>query len=775
MDKRDYLKRHPFFETFEPAALEQIAEAAELRRCEAEQALIRYGTPVQELGVIVEGTCAVMVPDEGTGELHQVATLAARDMFGEMSLLTGEPATADVVATPGALVLLVPQAALPVALANSPASIQFLGRLVTERLRRRIVDEAEARAVKLARRDARRTRPYTLSPEAGVAPRILVLNLGSSSLKYDLLDAGAPGRRVRGQVERIGDEARHVWRYAGQEGQEAVAAADHEAALGAAIKRLTDPEVGPIPDLSSLSAVGHRVVHGGAKYAQPVLIDDEVIAALEDLCRLAPLHNPVALAGIRACRHLLPDLPQVAVFDTAFHHTLPDHAAAYAIPHALAEEHGLRRYGFHGTSHKYVAQRASAHLQRSFRDLRLVTCHLGNGASVCAIDHGRSVDTSMGLTPLEGLVMGTRSGDIDPGLVLHMCTALGKTPAEVDHLLNRESGLLGLSGLSKDVRELEAAVTEGNARAQLAISTFCYRVKKYIGAYVAVLGGVDALIFTGGIGQGSAWIRARVCQGLAGMGIGVDEALNHAEVTDRDAVRVISDAALPVRVLVVPTDEEAMIARETMATLGLSAVSEVHKRREDHPIPINTSAHHVHLSQEHVEALFGAGHTLTHRGDLLQPGQFACEEKVELVGPKGSVKRVRVLGPTRKATQVEISRTEEFKLGIDAPIRASGDLDGSPGLTLRGDAGEVKLEQGVICAMRHIHATPEDALRFALHDRDIVRIRVPGERSLIFGDVLVRVNPDYALEMHIDTDEANAAELNVGAMGFLDGIQSRRA
>jgi len=774
MDQRDYLKRHPFFETFAPEALQQIADAAELRRYEAEEAIIRYGTPVHELGVIVEGPCAVLQPDEEGSALHQVATLTARDMFGEMSLLTGEPATADVVAQSGARVLLVPQAALSVILAASPSSIQFLGRLVTERLLRRAADAAEARAVELARCDERKTRPHTISPTAGVAPRILVLNLGSSSLKYDLLDAGAPGERVRGQVERIGDEARHLWRYAGDEGQEAVAAADHEAALGAAIKRLTGAG-GPLADLSSLSAVGHRVVHGGAKYARPVLIDDEVVAALEDLCRLAPLHNPVALAGIRACQRLLPDLPQVAVFDTAFHQTVPEHAAAYAIPHELAAEHGLRRYGFHGTSHKYVAQRAAAHLQRSFRDLRLITCHLGNGASVCAIDHGRSVDTSMGLTPLEGLVMGTRSGDLDPGLVLHLCTALGKTPSEVDRLLNRESGLLGLSGLSKDVRELEAAAAQGNERARLAISAFCYRVKKYIGAYVAVLGGVDALVFTGGIGQGSAWIRARVCQGLAGMGITVDEALNSAEVENRDAVRVISDAAQPVRVLVVPTDEEAMIARETMATLGLRGLSEVHKRREDLPIPINTSAHHVHLSQEHVEALYGPGHKLTHRGDLQQPGQFASEETVELVGPKGSVKRVRVLGPTRKATQVEISRTEEFKLGIDAPIRASGDLDGSPGLMLRGAAGEVKLEQGVICAMRHIHATPEDALRFALRDRDIVRIRVPGERSLIFGDVLVRVKPSYALEMHIDTDEANAAELNVGAVGFLDGIQSRRA
>lgn len=778
MEHTEILQRQPFFETFAPQSLERIVKAAELREYDAEQQVISYGAPVQHLGLIVEGTCAVLVPEgvESEGVRRQVATLVTRDMFGEMSLLTGEPATADVVAAAGASVVLVPHSVLGVELAGHPAAIQYLGRLVTERLRRRAGDELEQRAVELARRDARRTRPFTLASQEGLAPRILVLNLGSSSLKYDLLDAAAPDRRVRGLVERIGEkEPRHAWRDGDDERTEIVAASDHEAALSAVARRLTDPEGGALQDLSALSAVGHRVVHGGARYSQPVVIDEAVISEIEALCRLAPLHNPVALAGIRACRKLLPDTPQVAVFDTAFHQTIPEPAWAYAIPRELAQEHGLRRYGFHGTSHKYVAQRAAAFLQRSFRDLRLITCHLGNGASVCAVDHGRSVDTSMGLTPLEGLVMGTRSGDLDPGLVLHLCSALEMEPAEVDRMLNRKSGLLGLSGLSKDMRELERAAAEGNVAARLAISTFCYRVKKYIGSYVAVLGGVDALVFTGGIGQGSAWIRARVCQGLSSMGIVVDEMRNHAPVSDTTAVRPVSDPAAAVNVLVVPTDEEAMIARETMATLGLRGVTEVIKRREDLPLPINTSAHHVHLTQAHVEALFGAGHKLVHRSDLLQPGQYACEETVNVVGPKGSVERVRVLGPTRKASQVEVSRTEEFKLGIDAPIRASGDLDGSPGAVLRGSAGEVRLDQGVICAMRHIHMTPEDALRFALRDRDVVRVRVPGERSLIFGDVLVRVNPDYKLEMHIDTDEANAAELSSGAVGFVDGIQSRRA
>jgi len=772
MDAAEILQSCALFECFGGESLSRLAAVAEVREVGPGEQVIRHGTPVAHLGVVLSGACAVLVPDpDGSTTRRQIATLVARDMFGEMSLLTGEPATADVVAENGARVLLVPQAALSVELAATPAAIQLLGRTFTERLRQRDDDEREEREVELARRDARLVRPFTAT--GGAAARVLVINAGSSSLKYDFFDAADPGAVARGVIEKIGEPgSRHRHSHAGGEQVDQVAVADHEAALALALRRLGDPERGAG---GAISAVGHRVVHGGARFTGAVVIDDEVIGEIEACARLAPLHNPVNLAGIRACQKLLPDTPQVAVFDTAFHANMPEHAARYAIPHELAEQHGLRRYGFHGTSHQYVAQRAAAHLGRSFREVRLITCHLGNGASVCAIDHGRAVDTSMGLTPLEGLVMGTRSGDVDPGLVLHLCTALGMAPAEVDRMLNRDSGLLGLSGLSRDMRELEAAAAEGHERARLAISVFCYRVKKYIGAYLAVLGGVDALVFTGGIGQGSAWMRARICQGLAAMGIVVDEMRNRAPADDPRAVRPVSDPSAAVPVLVVPTDEEAMIAREAMSVLGLSPVTEVLRRAEDLPIPINTSARHAHLTQAHVEALFGPGRQLTRKHDLLQPGQFACEETVTLVGPKGKVERVRILGPIRKQTQVEVSRTEEFKLGIDAPIRASGDLAGSPGLTLVGPAGEVKLTEGLICAMRHIHMSPEDALRFALRDRDIVRVRIPGERSLVFGDVLVRVSASYRLEMHIDTDEANAAELDQGATGYLDGIQSRRA
>jgi acetate kinase len=398
-----------------------------------------------------------------------------------------------------------------------------------------------------------------------------------------------------------------------------------------------------------------------------------------------------------------------------------------------------------------------------------VSCHLGNGASLCAIDHGRSVDTTMGFTPNEGLIMGTRCGDIDSGVLAFLARTEGMTAAQLDELLNKQSGLLGLSGISSDMREVETAADDGNARALTAMKTFCYRVRKYIGACVAAMGGLDVLIFTAGIGQGSAGVRAAALQGLRCMGIGLDEVRNRA-VDGREIARISTDDS-PVTVLVVPTDEERMIARETLRALGRDYLRRVSEACRMQPILIEVSAHHIHLVQEHVEALFGPGHRLTKHADLSQPGQYACKEQLAIVGPKGRIERVRVLGPTRKATQVEIAMTEQFKLGIHPPIRESGDIEGSPGCTLEGPAGSVSIDKGVICALRHIHMTPADALRYGLKDKCSVRIRVPGARELVFGDVRIRVDPNFALAMHIDTDEANAANLRTGAQGFIDGIQ----
>jgi acetate kinase len=431
----------------------------------------------------------------------------------------------------------------------------------------------------------------------------------------------------------------------------------------------------------------------------------------------------------------------------------------------------VRRYGFHGTSHHYVSLRAAQFLKARPNQLRLVSCHLGNGSSLCAVNHGRSVDTTMGFTPAEGLIMGTRCGDLDSGVLAYLARNESLSPEQCEDLLNRESGLLGLSGISSDMREILKAADVGQPRALVTLQTYCYRVRKYLGAYVAAMGGLDVVVFTGGIGQGSAEVRALALQGLEYMGIVLDAKRNR-EANGFDEVCRISNDDSKVAVLVVPADEERMMAREALRTLGRSRVTQELAAHTPPPFLVEVSAHHIHLTQEHVEALFGKGHQLTKHADLSQPGQYACKEQLTIVGPKGRIERVRVLGPTRKYTQIEIAMTEQFRLGVQPPIRESGDIADSPGCTLEGAAGSVQLDRGVICALRHIHMTPADALRFGVRDKSVVRVRIEGDRKLIFGDVLVRVDPNFALAMHIDTDEANAANVQTGDQGYIAGIQS---
>jgi acetate kinase len=542
-------------------------------------------------------------------------------------------------------------------------------------------------------------------------------------------------------------------------------------AFRAMLDALTAKETGVIGGAGEVSVVVHRVVHGGEKFTEGTLITDDVLAQIEALNPLAPLHNPVNVAGIREMRKLFPAVPHVAVFDTAFHHTLPAFAYLYGVPYEYYEKKAVRRYGFHGTSHHYVSLRVAQFLKRRPNELRLVSCHLGNGSSLCAVDHGRSVDTTMGFTPAEGLIMGTRCGDVDAGVLAFLERTEKLTATQSEELLNKKSGLLGLSGISSDMREIRKAAEEGNHRALLALKTYCYRVRKYIGAYVASMGGLDAVVFTGGIGQGSAEVRALALQGLDCMGITLDEQRNRDARGFDEVCRISSDDS-KVTVLIVPTDEERMMAREALRTLSRSYITRALETQKKQPFLVEVSAHHIHLMQEHVEMLFGKGHQLTKHADLSQPGQYACKEQLAIVGPKGRIERVRVLGPTRKYTQVEISMTEQFKLGVHPPIRESGDIADTPGCTLEGAAGSVKLERGVICALRHIHMTPEDALGYGVRDKSVVRVRITGDRELVFGDVLIRVDPNFALAMHIDTDEANAASVRTGAHGFIEGIQN---
>ena len=395
--------------------------------------------------------------------------------------------------------------------------------------------------------------------------KVLVINCGSSSLKYQLIDSRSEEVLAAGLCERIGIDGRMTHTPSG--GDTVVKndpLPDHGAAIQSVLSALTDKAHGVISSLSEIGAVGHRLVHGGEKFAASVIINDEVIAEVEACNDLAPLHNPANLIGVRACRQIMPDVPMVGVFDTAFHQTMPPKAYLYGIPHQYYQEHKVRRYGFHGTSHNYVSQRVHHLAELDPDNSRVIVCHLGNGASVTAVKNGKSVDTSMGLTPLEGLIMGTRSGDLDPGVIEYIAKKEHMTLEEVLKVLNKESGVLGLSGVSSDFRDLAEAMEQGNEQAAVAVEAFCYRVAKHIGAYTAALNGVDAIVFTAGIGENAAHIRSMICEYLGFLGITIDEEKNAVRGKETE----ISTPDSKVSVFVIPTNEELAIARETAALLG---------------------------------------------------------------------------------------------------------------------------------------------------------------------------------------------------------------
>ncbi len=399
--------------------------------------------------------------------------------------------------------------------------------------------------------------------------KILVINCGSSSLKFQLLDIlrveEDENLLVKGLIERIGQEksSADCTTSDGRSFSFEEKVPDHKSAIEAVFALLS--RSGTLRDKAEIAGIGHRMVHGGEYFRESALIDDEVETAIEKCSELAPLHNPHNLNGYRAARELLPDVPQVAVFDTAFHATLPEKAFLYAIPYEAYREDKVRRFGFHGTSHRYVSERLAHIRGQAGRPSRVITCHLGNGCSMAAVADGKSVETSMGFTPVEGLVMGTRPGDVDPGAVLYLLNRNGSDAAKVDRLLNHQSGLLGISGSSNDMRDLLRKRGEGDHRAGLAVDMFCYRVRKYIGAYAAVLGGADALVFTGGIGENAAEVRREICRGLEFLGIGVDAEKNGG-CRGREAD--ISAEGSPCRVWVIPTNEELLIARDTVRCIG---------------------------------------------------------------------------------------------------------------------------------------------------------------------------------------------------------------
>lgn len=392
--------------------------------------------------------------------------------------------------------------------------------------------------------------------------KILVLNCGSSSVKYKLIDIDSETVLAEGGVEKIGLDDGFL-KYKRKDGSKAIlelGKTDHRGAIEAVLKILTDPVEGCIGSFAEIDAVGHRLVHGGEEFSSSVLIDDAVKAKVRDCYDLAPLHNPANMTGVEAIEALMPDVPQVGVFDTAFHQTMPAKSFMYPLPYKYYREDGVRRYGFHGTSHRYVSARVCEILGVDIKRVKIITCHIGNGGSITAIDGGKSVDTSMGLTPTEGLMMGTRVGDVDPGVLTYLMMKHKLSADDIQTIINKKSGVLGVSEVSSDMREIEAAVKAGNERAKLALDMYEQRIIKYIGAYAAEMGGVDIIVFTGGVGENQVGLRANVCRPLAFMGVELDEDTN---LTVRGTETVISAPDSRVKVVVVPTDEELMIARDT--------------------------------------------------------------------------------------------------------------------------------------------------------------------------------------------------------------------
>lgn len=396
--------------------------------------------------------------------------------------------------------------------------------------------------------------------------KVLVVNCGSSSIKYQLFNMSDESVLAKGLVERIGLEGAVLTHQPAGKDKVVITGdiSNHSVGIKLVLEALTDANHGVIASMKEIVAVGHRVVHGGEKFADSVLITPDVMRALEECIEMAPLHNPPNILGINACAELMPGVPQVGVFDTAFHQTMPKAAFLYGLPYEAYEKYGVRRYGFHGTSHKYVSQRAAEMMGQHMSNLRIITCHLGNGSSLAAIKYGKAIDTSMGFTPLEGLVMGTRCGEIDPAIIPFLMKKEGMTPDQMDEYLNKKSGVLGISGVSSDFRDIEDAAGEGNERAQLALDVFAYKVRKYVGGYVASMGGVDAIVFTAGLGENSIEMRDKICNGLEYLGTRIDHEKNNV----RGKAQEISVDGAKVKIFVIPTNEELVIARDTKAICG---------------------------------------------------------------------------------------------------------------------------------------------------------------------------------------------------------------
>lgn len=554
------LKPLSLFATFTENELNDFVKQNQLTTFEKGELILDYAQKSTVLHILLDGTVKASIVDNAG---HEVIfdRYESGSLLGHTSLFTNEPSRVSLIASERVSTFEICEANVTKLKTDKPQVFASVQKDATQ------LHAQWGEKTALLKTETSDD-PCHFNLKTDVSRKILVINCGSSSLKYTLFDTDKTSCLVNGQIDRIGTGAPMGLSYATDAItiEKDLPDGDHKTAFDAMIAALMHHEHGVISDPTEITAIGHRVVHGGDIFYMPTLLTEETIAQIESISTLAPLHNPVNIVGIREAIAAFPQAVQVAVFDTAFHHTIPPHAFLYALPYEYYTEKKIRRYGFHGTSHYYVSLKTAEYLNQPYRDLKIISCHLGNGGSICAIDHGKSVDTSMGLTPAEGVIMGTRCGNIDPAALLHLMDSENMTSADLNTLLNKRSGLLGLSGVSNDMRDIEAAAKEGNYRAVTAYKAFAYSVKKYIGAYNATLGGADILLFTGGIGLYSSFIRKEICAGLENIGMKIDNEKNCRSNGTKE-VAEISMAGSPIRILIVPTNEELMIARETLGVI----------------------------------------------------------------------------------------------------------------------------------------------------------------------------------------------------------------
>jgi len=704
------------FKDFPTDIVIEIIEKSKVKSFEKHEAIIEFSEQGIFLGVLLEGNAELSFTDNN-GIKHVLNDLEPGDIFGEISLMTGNKTIADVVCGSPCRVLIIPQDVFTELITTNPPAVNYLSKTVEEKLKAISYDLEQSEFAKASAK--KHDDPYGLKLHTKLPLKLLIFKSTESSLHFYFVDTKNQDNNAAGEFKKFGTKnSSFIFKSNKGEITNKTSIKGIKEALDMLATQLK--QSGNINLIKELHAAGHIIQFGGDEFINSAVIDDNVIEKLSTLSSKGILKDDIN--SIRTIIDFLFSIPHIAIFDTAFHHTIPAYAHLYETIHNFNNKN--RRYVYHGLIHSYAALKASEYLKLPYNSLEIAVCNLDKISSICAVDHGRSVDT-----------------------------------------------YTGISDISENFTEIEEAADKGTYEALLAVKTFCYQVRKYIGSYVAAMAGLDVLVFTGIIKSPN--IRSLICQGLECIGIKLNNRLNN-KAAENNGVCEISQNDSNVKVLVIPKREEIMAAREMIKAIDNEKISKRINSNKARPVPIEISAHHIHLSDEDLEQLFGRGYKLTNDIELSQPGQYACKERVNLKGPKGTINRVRILSPTRKQTQVEIAMTEQYKLGIQPPIRESGDVENTPGITLETEDGSLTINQGVICAMRHIHMTPGDAFYFGLRNKDIVRIIVAGDRELIFGDVLVRVSPKYQLVMHIDTDEGNAANIKTGMQGYIDSIQERR-